>query len=330
MTMITPGIYTSGPKDTLVTKDVYREDVLAAANTYKENPAELDSATSYLTDANVSPKTITDALKDAIKSTSTGNKLDMSVLKRRLEKSLNIPGNINDLSNSTKNELFKGLEDMTGLKGLKVAYNGVESAIKGYDSLNASGIVGVLNALAGESGVLSLFDLDAEAAGLRYFLGLATDWGLVDLVDDIIKKMKDSDDLNEMLEELAIRAAKNGNFSSCKSLCEKMGHGRTYAIMDDIIGSFMASYQIGANETRAYNTIGNEFLAFFNWISPAWDHDPVEADLVSLRYYIKATAGMREVLSHTAKYLPAGAADSVRQQQYTAVVKESFPDLVDL
>lgn len=330
MSMITPGIYTSGPKDTLVTKDVYREDVLTAANTYKENPVELDSATSYLTDANVSPKTITDALKDAIKSTSTGNKLDMSVLKRRLEKSLNIPGTISDLSNSTKNDLFKGLEDMTGMKGLKVAYNGIESAIKGYESDNASGIVGVLNALAGDSGVLSLFDLDAEAAGLRYFLGLATDWGLVDLVDDIIKKMQDSDDLNEMLEELAIRAAKNGNFTSCKSLCEKMGHDRTYAIMDDIIGSFVASYQIGASETRAYNIIGAEFLAFFNWISPNWDHDTAETELISLRYYIKATAGMREVLAHTTKYIPAGAAESVRQQQLSAVVKESFPDLTDL
>lgn len=328
--LITPGIFSSGPKDALVTKDVYREDVLSAANTYKENPAQLDSATSYLKDLNIDARSITDAIKASVKATTTGNRLDTSVLKRRLEKALNIPGSVNDMTNSAKNELFQGLESATGLKGLKVAYNGVETAIKNIDSLDASSIVGVLDSLAGESGILSLFDLDAEAAGLRYFLGLATDWGLTDLVDDIIKKMKDSDDLNEMLEELAVRAAKNGNFSSCKSLCEKMGHSRTYAIMDDIIGSLVSAWQIASTETRPYTTIGNEILTFFQWISPTWDHDSAEPGLIDLHYYIKATAAMREVLMHTAKYTYAAAADVVKQQQLTAVVKTSFPDLTDL
>lgn len=328
--LITPGIFSSGPKDPLVTKDVYREDVLAASNTYKETPAEVDSAASYLRNANVDMKSITDAIKASVKVTSTGNKLDTSILKHRLEKSLGIPGSINDISNSTKNELFKGLEDATGLKGLKVAYNGVDSAIKNMDAVNASGIVGILNSLAGESGILSLFDLDAEAAGLRYFLGIATDWGLVDLVDDIIKKMKDSDDLNEMLEELAVRAAKNGNFNSCKSLCEKMGQQRTYAIMDDIIGSLVAAYQIGTAETRPYTAVGSEILAFFSWISPSWDHDATEPNLISLRYYIKATAGMREILSHTEKRAYAAASSNVKLSQFVTVVKESFPDLSEL
>ena len=328
--LITPGIFTSGPKDALVTKDVYREDVLSAANTYKETPAEVDSAASYLKNVNIDAKSITEAIKASVKATTTGNKLDTSVLKKRLERSLGIPGAINDIVNSTKNELFKGLDDATGLKGLKVAYNGVETAVKNMDSLTAGGIVDVLNSLSGESGILSLFDLDAEAAGLRYFLGLATDWGLVDLVDDIIKKMQDSDDLNEMLEDLAIRAAKNGNFASCKSLCEKMGQSRTYAIIDDIIGSLMASYQISETETRPYTTIGNEILAFFAWISPKWDHDTTEPELFNLRYYMKATADMREVLSHTAKHPQAVVSGNVKLNQLTAVVKESFPDLTEL
>jgi hypothetical protein len=175
MSMIKPGIWSSGPDDSLVRKDVYREDVLAASNTYSETPNEVVSAASYLKDANVSSNSIAQAIKDSIKSTSTGNTLDMGVLRKRLERGLNIPGSLSEATTGQKNQILKDLEASTGTKGLKVAYQGVESAVRNLDTNSASSVVDVLNGLTGNSGLVILLDLDAEAAGLRYFLGLATD-----------------------------------------------------------------------------------------------------------------------------------------------------------
>jgi hypothetical protein len=196
MSMIKPGIWSSGPDDSLVRKDVYREDVLAASNTYSETPNEVVSAASYLKDANVSSNSIAQAIKDSIKSTSTGNTLDMGVLRKRLERGLNIPGSLSEATTGQKNQILKDLEASTGTKGLKVAYQGVESAVRNLDTNSASSVVDVLNGLTGNSGLVILLDLDAEAAGLRYFLGLATDWGLVDLVDAVLQKSADSKELN--------------------------------------------------------------------------------------------------------------------------------------
>lgn len=326
MSMIKPGIWSSGPDDNLVKKDVYREDVLAASNTYSETPNEVVSAASYLKDANVSSNSIAQAIKDSIKSTSTGNTLDMGVLRKRLERGLNIPGSLSEATTGQKNQILKDLEASTGTKGLKVAYQGVESAVRNLDTNSASSVVDVLNGLTGNSGLVKLLDLDAEAAGLRYFLGLATDWGLVDLVDAVLQKSADSKELNALLEEQAIRAAKNGNVQATFSFLQKMGHGRAYAIRDEVIKELISNFNIGTTDERSHIVIANELVNVFEWIDPKWNIDLNDPKLYNIRYYMMASTDAKTVLLQLDTRKCPAAGGVIKAGDIEAILKITMPD----
>lgn len=326
MSLIKPGIWSSGPDDSLVKKDVYREDVLAASNTYTETPDQVISAASYLKNANVSPNSITQAIKDALKSTSTGTSLDMGVLRKRLERSLNIPGSLADATQSQKNAILKELEAATGTKGLKVSYQGIESSVRNLDAMSASSIVDVLDSLTGSTGLVKLLDLDAEAAGLKYFLGLATDWGLVDLVDAVLAKSETSKELNALLEEQTLRAAKNGNVQSTFSLMKKMGHSRSYAIRDDIIKELISNFKIGVTDERSHITIGQELVNVFTWIDPNWDRDTSESNLYNIRYYMMASTDAQTVLLQLDNRKCPAAGSVIRTGDIESILKITMPD----
>lgn len=326
--MISPGIYNKGPNDTLIEKDVYREDVLESANNYQVTDPAMTSATDFVKDLNVSASDITGGIAKSVKATSTGLKLDSGSLKKQLEKALKIPGSLNDIKDAQKNILLKGLEDATGLKGLKTVINGTTAAIKGMDSLTAGSAIEIINQLAGSNGLLEFLDLDAEAAGLRYFCGLLVDWGVGDLFDDILSKIKDSDTLNELLEELTVQAAKNGNIELTDQLSKKMGHGRAYVIRKEIITALISNYHLAENETRAYGVIGETLLSYFGWLDANWDKDPYDATLTCMTYYILASTDARTVLSYTNRDHYAASSAIMKSRPVEETIKLSFPDLL--
>jgi hypothetical protein len=187
-------------------------------------------------------------------------------------------------------------------------------------------VVDVLNGLTGNSGLVKLLDLDAEAAGLRYFLGLATDWGLVDLVDAVLQKSADSKELNALLEEQAIRAAKNGNVQATFSFLQKMGHGRAYAIRDEVIKELISNFNIGTTDERSHIVIANELVSVFEWIDPKWNIDLNDPKLYNIRYYMMASTDAKTVLLQLDTRKCPAAGGVIKAGDIEAILKITMPD----
>lgn len=309
-----PRISVTNPDKKLQVKDVTRQDVLEKVNTYYEESPTLNKASEYLKSDQVNSRGILSSITDSLVPTGAGLAIDKDTLRQRLSESMGLGSLVSGLSQSMLGELASamGAQDGDGfVKSLMGSYNEASGIIEGLDPKSANSIAGAIARLTGQDGLLSFLDIGAELGTISYLTNKLIELGAVDAIDALLAKIKDERDLNAMLEDLALEAARQSDLPMCKHFVEKMGTSRAYNMRDALCTAIVSSYMFAYEDTRSLEERYIELVGLLGQINPGWTRNERHTQFESLEYFSKATPDAITVLQTNKELMSLAAAGSV-------------------
>ena len=302
------------PDKKLQVKDATRQDILEKVNTYTEESPTIKRATDYIKNNQVTSRGILASITDSLVPTGAGLTIDKNTLRQRLSESMNVGSLVSGLSESMLGELATamGSQDGEGLvKSILGAQADVTGIINGLDPHSANSIASAITAITGNSNLLSFIDVGAELGVISYFTGRLIELGAIDAIDALLSKIKDERDLNAMLEDLAMGAARQSELGMCRHFVEKMGSGRAYNMRNALSTAIVSSYAVPYEDKRSVNELYAELTGLLTLINPKWRLDEANPEFQSLEYFSKATPDAIDVLSTNETDRGLAAAGSV-------------------
>ena len=302
------------PDKKLQVKDATRQDILEKVNTYTEESPTIKRATDYIKSDQVTSRGILASITDSLVPTGAGLTIDKNTLRQRLSESMNVGSLVSGLSESMLGELATamGSQDGEGLvKSILGAQADVTGIINGLDPHSANSIASAITAITGNSNLLSFIDVGAELGVISYFTGRLIELGAIDAIDALLSKIKDERDLNAMLEDLAMGAARQSELGMCRHFVEKMGSGRAYNMRNALSTAIVSSYAVPYEDKRSVNELYAELTGLLTLINPKWRLDEANPEFQSLEYFSKATPDAIDVLSTNETDRGLAAAGSV-------------------
>ena len=302
------------PDKKLQVKDATRQDILEKVNTYTEESPTIKRATDYIKSDQVTSRGILASITDSLVPTGAGLTIDKNTLRQRLSESMNVGSLVSGLSESMLGELATamGSQDGEGLvKSILGAQADVTGIINGLDPHSANSIASAITAITGNSNLLSFIDVGAELGVISYFTGRLIELGAIDAIDALLSKIKDERDLNAMLEDLAMGAARQSELGMCRHFVEKMGSGRAYNMRNALSTAIVSSYAVPYEDKRSVGELYAELTGLLTLINPKWRLDEVNPEFQSLEYFSKATPDAIDVLSTNETDRGLAAAGSV-------------------
>ena len=345
-------LYRSDPNKQAPVEDVYQKGILERTKETIQQNAEESVTDNPITDYNKEieedPKVVSRDIDKSIVSDSDGLHLDFSHMQNKIESSFtssnaiaasianingtgdggsggSAKGGLSGLSPSLIDKIGTNLESFSGIGGTKVVFGDVMKTIQEAeeDGLTATSLVSMVNNITDQSDFFKALHIGEQAAFIGALAERLERWGIPELIDSIIDKIRDARAKNALLETQAIRAAQRGDLHSCRYFCEKMGHHRSTNIMYKLIPPLMT--QVVQPEDMDSKELGRRMLSFFNWLSPLWDRDEHDNSLVSLRYYRYCRGLATDALATTSK-----AKYALLAPRYTKVSpKTIFNDLFE-
>lgn len=331
-----PVVKTAGPRDDLVKKDVYREDVLAAANTYMSQNPTVTRAGEYLKSLGNNPSGLLGDVTGSVKSTGTGLELDASSMRKRLMGTLGVGSFINDLTDGMKTDF---LSTMMGVEGAeaKMLINDVEYAMAGgTDALSATGIADTINRLTGNAGLVKFLDIGGQVGIVRYLSGMLSDIGAFTAIDELIATIKDEKEKNAMLEEMAIRSARMGDLDAVEHFVDGMGGGRAYAVREELCTAIVSYFKFPFENQQPWAIYGEKISALMSKIDAGWWLDERKEGGGDLKYLCVCSEDAYTALTNLSTAGNAKnqaivtftiAASTIKSESVDMVLRTSFPQV---
>lgn len=288
------------PDRKLQVKDATRQDILEKVNTYTEESPTIKRATDYIKSDQVSSRGILASITDSLVPTGAGLTIDKNTLRQRLSESMNVGSLVSGLSESMLGELATAMGSQDGegfVKSILGAQADVTGIINGLDPHSANSIASAITAITGNNNLLSFIDVGAELGVISYFTGRLIELGAIDAIDALLSKIKDERDLNAMLEDLAMDAARQSELGMCRHFVEKMGSGRAYNMRNALSTAIVSSYSVPYEDKRSVTELYTELTGLLTLINPKWRLDEKNPEFQSLEYFSKATPDAIDILS---------------------------------
>lgn len=280
-----PVVTTVGPRKELIKKDVYREDVLSAANNYMTQNPVVTKAGEYMKDRANDPRGLLEGVTGSISATGTGVKLDANDMRKRLMGTLGVGSFINDLTDGMKTDF---LSTMMGVEGTdaKMLIGDIEYVMSGgTDALSAVGIADTINRLTGNSSLVSYLDIGGQVGVVRYLSGILGDMGAFEAIDDLLETISDEKEKNAMLEEVTIRAARMSDLNAVEHFVNYMGPGRAYSIREPLCEAIVAYFHFPFENQQPWVTYGDQISTLMTKIDAGWWRDERNENGGDLRYF---------------------------------------------
>ena len=273
------------------------------------------------------PKAIFRSIKDVTTVSGEGVGLDFDKVKSRVERAFGAGGSTNGLSGTMKDSIVNAAE-IVGGKDVGIIVGDALLFVDGRQYEDVSSVMDLVERVTQPGGALDVLDFAGQAALINGIANKLIDWGVPDIIDDILDTIKDIRFKNSMYEELCIRAAAQGSLEITNHYGELMGSSRRHAIADDVIKNIMMRFILPKKDTRSLSWWGAELLRVINTFKTNWDIDPYDHNITCLYYYSVAGDDTTNVLRHTDKRIHAIAGLSVNYEPPERTILRSFPQLV--
>lgn len=128
--------------------------------------------------------------------------------------------------------------------------------IKNWDAQSISGVVQMINTIAGNDDLATALDLGAEFAMLKTLNDTALDMGLYGVIDVILKDRTDTKLRRNLLLDGLPRASKNGDLGYIELTLKEASLGSVYARCPNILTDILSNFRLG--DERKYPN-GDDF-----------------------------------------------------------------------
>lgn len=326
---VKPGTFESDPRDQRRTvEDVYNEPVLESRNAITGTSEEVESASSYMSSIDFDVDATMKSITENVGKDGGGLTFDFTETRKRIESAMGVPGVSADMDNIQKKSVADAIADNSDYNS-KVVIDGVSTVIdKDIDNMSVSDFVSTVNSVSGNNELVKVLDLSGQAAFVKGMSDVAIGWGIPELLDKLIDNVEDDTVKREINLENLLNVSSRGDLNQAVHIANNLGKSTVYGVHVDVIELLVKRYKRPKNTDLSDTELGNQMLAFFEWMNPNWDKDHYDTNITCLKFYAMANPIVTELLTHTDKYCYSALGSTINIEPPKSTINRIIPDLV--
>lgn len=263
--------------------------------------------------------TLTDMRDGALKAIGT----DYDSVKRRLESTMKIAGQIAKLPGEVQREVNGYMQQVNNVKqDVTSVIDGVTHSFDSFkdldDYLKIDNLIGSFT----RGNDFNNMDIDTSSALIYGISNNLSRYNLTSKVDPLISAISDPAAQTALYGELIVQAAANGSLDSVEYYATKLQTGQGAIVCNDVVRNLLSYLAVprGVN----YTDYGKRILALFTKLDPKWDESLTEPGKIELRLYSYANANAIQALLTTAKRPYVIAAGTLRVVPVQNIVDQYY------
>lgn len=317
-----PG-FASNTKETLPSQDPLKRDV---SEPFKKKDEEGLKALDYLNPGGVG-KLLSNgwtSIRSLTDSALSGIGTDIASVKKRLESTMNIAGQLAKLPSEVSQEVNGFMSEVNSMRyQITSIVDDVQHTFDSYKDLDDFlAIDNLINSFKG-SDSFSALDINTSSALIYGLSTKLNSYGLPSKIEPMLQAISDAQAKEVLYGELMIQAAATGNLDSTEYYLDKLQPGQGAQIATTVIQNLMANLRVETGVS--FKTYGTRLLALFKGLDAKWDKAKnITPEMTELKLYTYAGVNAIQALLATEKRNYVIAAGSVSYQSTDEIVEDYF------
>lgn len=317
-----PG-FASNTKETLPSQDPLKRDV---SEPFKKKDEEGLKALDYLNPGGVG-KLLSNgwtSIRSLTDSALSGIGTDIASVKKRLESTMNIAGQLAKLPSEVSQEVSGFMSEVNSMRyQITSIVDDVQHTFDSYKDLDDFlAIDNLINSFKG-SDSFSALDINTSSALIYGLSTKLNSYGLPSKIEPMLQAISDAQAKEVLYGELMIQAAATGNLDSTEYYLDKLQSGQGAQIATTVIQNLMANLRVETGVS--FKTYGTRLLALFKGLDAKWDKAKnITPEMTELKLYTYAGVNAIQALLTTEKRNYVIAAGSVSYQSTDEIVEDYF------
>lgn len=317
-----PG-FASNTKETLPSQDPLKRDV---SEPFKKKDEEGLKALDYLNPGGVG-KLLSNgwtSIRSLTDSALSGIGTDIASVKKRLESTMNIAGQLAKLPSEVSQEVNGFMSEVNSMRyQITSIVDDVQHTFDSYKDLDDFlAIDNLINSFKG-SDSFSALDINTSSALIYGLSTKLNSYGLPSKIEPMLQAISDAQAKEVLYGELMIQAAATGNLDSTEYYLDKLQPGQGAQIATTVIQNLMANLRVETGVS--FKTYGTRLLALFKGLDAKWDKAKnITPEMTELKLYTYAGVNAIQALLTTEKRNYVIAAGSVSYQSTDEIVEDYF------
>lgn len=317
-----PG-FASNTKETLPSQDPLKRDV---SEPFKKKDEEGLKALDYLNPGGVG-KLLDNgwtSIRSLTDSALSGIGTDINSVKKRLESTMNIAGQLAKLPSEISQEVNWFMSEVNSMRyQITSIVDDVQHTFDSYKDLDDFlAIDNLINSFKG-SDSFSALDINTSSALIYGLSTKLNSYGLPSKIEPMLQAISDAQAKEALYGELMIQAAATGNLDSTEYYLDKLQPGQGAQIATTVIQNLMANLRVETGVS--FKTYGTRLLALFKGLDAKWDKAKnITPEMTELKLYTYAGVNAIQALLTTEKRNYVIAAGSVSYQSTDEIVEDYF------
>ena len=317
-----PG-FASNTKETLPSQDPLKRDV---SEPFKKKDEEGLKALDYLNPGGVG-KLLSNgwtSIRSLTDSALSGIGTDIASVKKRLESTMNIAGQLAKLPSEVSQEVNGFMSEVSSMRyQITSIVDDVQHTFDSYKDLDDFlAIDNLINSFKG-SDSFSALDINTSSALIYGLSTKLNSYGLPSKIEPMLQAISDAQAKEVLYGELMIQAAATGNLDSTEYYLDKLQPGQGAQIATTVIQNLMANLRVETGVS--FKTYGTRLLALFKGLDAKWDKAKnITPEMTELKLYTYAGVNAIQALLTTEKRNYVIAAGSVSYQSTDEIVEDYF------
>lgn len=267
---LSPSLFSTGPNDKLIAKDIYGIDTTAPVNAVDQFFAKNNTnIISLFTSANGISN-----LSGLISGNGLGLSVNASVLTSRVQGALSgFSGSFQSLSpNLLSGALGNSSLSLSRFPEITTNINGVVSNLNTSNLLGAQDLINMVNSITGNPSIASYMDVGASSALMAVVMREAISQNVGGAVEALVGSATNSDVASNALRANAAYAVQNCDMGTIQQIVTSLGPGYISAAAPNSATQMLTSYRMPAGSTAAqYSSLYTTLTTLLGQVQPGWD-----------------------------------------------------------
>jgi hypothetical protein len=215
-------------------------------------------------------------LTQLILSSKNGNVDKADMLDRALSAmGSSLPALIGSIAGGVKNQLAGAAGTLIGPgaeKAVNVVYGNLGKIVKVATVNDLSGLADVLNELTGNSELMKVINIEAEAAVLGGLMGMLIQYDIPGLLDDVANMAGSSESLKLAYQYVSTDSIVGTDLATINRVIDKIGLAAYLEVNPNPINTILSGFYFGTGDTvDTYPTKRALLISTLNRIDPHWE-----------------------------------------------------------
>ena len=265
-----------------------------------------------------------DSIGSLTDSVLSGIGTDFNSVKKRLEGTMNIAGQLAKLPSEVSQEVNGFMSEVNSMRyQITSIVDDVQHTFDSYKDLDDFlAIDNLINSFKG-SDSFSTLDINTSSALIYGLSTKLNSYGLPAKIEPMLQAITDAQAKEVLYGELMIQAAATGNLDSTEYYLDKLQPGQGTQIAATVIQNLMANLRVEPGVS--FKTYGTRLLTLFKGLDAKWDKAKnITPEMTELKLYTYAGVNAIQALLTTEKRNYVIAAGSVSYQSTDKIVEDYF------